>query len=109
MTTFKHGDKVKILVDHNNKPLKRPIYGYIQWVGDCSQVSDGIFTEKGMQTKGDAYTVKTSWGSGALWWSADALKHAGGVNRWAEWQKKLADYHEKHKTSQRNTTNRMKA
>lgn len=93
-TPFKYGDKIKLVKDHNGKPLKRPVYGYITCVGDCTKNDMGLFVETGMQKTGFAYLVRTSWAGGALWYSDAAIKHAGGVNRLGEWNKRLQDYHD---------------
>jgi hypothetical protein len=91
--TFSAGSKVKILLDHNGKTHKNSRYGYIRAVCACKTAPDGfICTEKGFQREGDAYLIQTSWGGGMLWYSADALKLAGGINRLPEWKKKLEDY-----------------
>lgn len=95
---FQHGQKVKIIKDHNGKDLKRPIYGYVVWCEDASKSVDAYYTEQGRTTSGNVFTVQTSWSGGALWYTPAALRPAGGINRWNEWQKKLQDYHEKHKT-----------
>lgn len=88
--------KVKIVIDHNGKPCN-PKYGYVVNVIDCATVEGGVFTEKGMQTTGIAHLIQTSWCSGALWYSTDALRPATGAHKLNEWKKKMQDYHNRQK------------
>lgn len=92
------GQKIKLLVDHSNKPLKVPKYGYIVGILDTSKTRDGMFTEKGNLLVGEAYLIQTTCWGGALWYTSDAFKPAGGKNYWEEWQRLIARYHEENKT-----------
>lgn len=89
--------KIKLLVDHSNKKLRNPKYGYIVGILDAEDASDGVFVETGMVTSGKCYLIKTSWGGGMLWYTASAFKVAGGVNMLSDWNKRLEKYHEAQK------------
>ena len=89
--------KIKLLVDHNNKKLRNPKYGYIVGINDAEKVPDGVFVETGMVTTGKVYLIQTSWSGGMLWWTSGAFKVAGGVNQLNDWQQSWAKYVEKYK------------
>ena len=90
--TYKLHDKIKLIKDHDNKVRRNPVYGYITAIQDCSKVPNGCFVETGCVQTGLAYLVQTSWSSGMLWWSADALKAAGGKHELAAWRHNWAKY-----------------
>lgn len=95
--SFKYGDKIKIIVDHNNKPLKNPIYGYVVSVLECEKCPDnGCFVETGMKKDGYAYLIQTSWSGGMLWYTDAALKRAGGKNELNNWKDRLIKYQASH-------------
>jgi hypothetical protein len=87
---MERNQKIKLLVDHNNKKLRNPKYGYIVGINDAEKVPDGVFVETGLVTTGKVYLVQTSWSSGMLWYTENAMKAAGGANHLGEWQERLA-------------------
>jgi hypothetical protein len=89
--------KIKLIVDHNNKKLRNPKYGYIVGINDAEKVPDGVFVETGLVTSGKVYLIQTSWCSGMLWWTAGAFKVAKGFNQLDSWQKSWTKYLEAHK------------
>jgi hypothetical protein len=92
---YNTGDKIKLIVDHHNKPCK-PKYGYVVAVMDASVNKDtGFYCEKKHAiVSGKVYLIQTSWGGGALWYTGDALKAAGGKNQLADWCQQLQDYND---------------
>jgi hypothetical protein len=94
--SYNEGDKIKLLVNHNGKPLPRPKYGYVVGVLNAEDNKDtGFYCEKAKAvTTGKVYLIQTSWSSGALWYTADAFKPAGGKNELANWRQQLKDYHD---------------
>jgi hypothetical protein len=89
------GQKVRLMVDHNNKPLKTPKYGYIVSIHNRSKSLVVYFTEKpGNPEYSEAYLIQTRCFGGALWYTSDAFKPAGGKNQWEEWKRKIAEFHE---------------
>jgi hypothetical protein len=86
------GQIVKLLVDHNNKPLKTPKYGYIVEILDTTKMCDGMNVEKGNLLVGEAYLIQKSCFGGALWYTSDAFKPAGGKNQSEEWKRKIEEY-----------------
>jgi hypothetical protein len=94
--SFKYGDKIKLIKDHNNKPLTRPKYGYVVCVIECEKSPDGIFVEYGMKKDGYAYLIQTSWSGGALWYSEAAFKPAAGKNELNAWKDKIDRWNASH-------------
>lgn len=92
------GQKVRLMVDHNNKPLKTPKYGYIASVLNSTHSQDGVFTERGTMFCGLVYGIQTSPFGGFLWYTCYAFEAAKGKNQWNEWQRNVAEFHEANNT-----------
>jgi hypothetical protein len=92
------GQKVRLLVDHNNKPLKTPKYGYIVEILNGNNSANSFFTERGMILHGEVFLIQTRCLGGALWYTSDAFVSAKGKNHWNEWQRKAAEFHEANNT-----------
>lgn len=95
---YSFGQKIKLTKDHSGKALKTPKYGYVALIADEKNISDPLHTEAGPRLKGNIYLIQTSSTGGGLWYTEAALKPAKGKNEFAQWQKKIADYHVKHGT-----------
>lgn len=94
---FTLNQKIKLVKDHSGKPLKNPRYGYVVCVMEAIKSPDGFYTEVPNKVcTGLVYLVQTSWGGGALWYTAGALKPAGGKHCLAEWRDRLHRYHMKY-------------